>query len=210
MAFTTQTDRDGNVAVSHFFNFIPGWSQIVAVNTPADSILLFYNADSGLAVTGLINNERFVQFPTVLRFSPGWTNIVATDQGSLLFYNAQTGSGAVGYLATTHDPNCDWEFVCEPVDAQFVQKQPYKPDERALVDITGGKKIMSAIAGQVAWDLDLPLCYLESPAYNPALRRPDPGSEVLLVFPKPSEQRINGHREEPFELSCYHNQRYLV
>ncbi len=59
-----------------------------------------------------------------------------------------------------------------------------------LVDLTGGKKIMSAVAGHAAWSLGLPVCYLESRAYNEQTRRPKPGSEELMILNPP--KRISG------------------
>lgn len=55
-----------------------------------------------------------------------------------------------------------------------------------LVDLTGGKKIMSAVAGYAAWSLGLPVCYLESRAYNEQMRRPEPGSEEIFILERPS------------------------
>lgn len=57
---------------------------------------------------------------------------------------------------------------------------------RRLVDLTGGKKIMSAVAGYAAWTLGLPVCYLESSAYNEQMRRPEPGSEQIFILEPPS------------------------
>ncbi len=68
-----------------------------------------------------------------------------------------------------------------------------------IVDVTGGKKVMSATAAQVAWELNLPLCYVESPKYNPQIRRPDPGCEELIVLPNPSEERARLLRRRAVE-----------
>lgn len=56
---------------------------------------------------------------------------------------------------------------------------------RRCVDVTGGKKIMSAVAAHVAWGLSVPVCYVESGAYNPQLRRPEPGSERIVILEPP-------------------------
>jgi hypothetical protein len=53
------------------------------------------------------------------------------------------------------------------------------------IDITGGKKVMSATAALAAWQLDLPLCYIDSD-YDPEMRQPTPGSERLLFLNNPS------------------------
>lgn len=54
-----------------------------------------------------------------------------------------------------------------------------------LVDVTGGKKVMSAVAGYAAWICGVPICYLESSAYNEQMRRPEPGSETLVILDRP-------------------------
>lgn len=61
-----------------------------------------------------------------------------------------------------------------------------------IVDITGGKKIMSAVAGAAAWSLGLPICYIESRAYSEEMRRPAPGSEELLVLQPPAAAAGSG------------------
>jgi hypothetical protein len=58
-----------------------------------------------------------------------------------------------------------------------------------LVDFTGGKKIMSAVAGYAAWSLGLPVCYLETRAYNEQMRRPEPGSEEIFILEPPALNR---------------------
>ena len=56
--------------------------------------------------------------------------------------------------------------------------------ERSAVDITGGKKLMTAAAAQAAWHLNRDACYLESRTYVPELRRPLPGTEELVFLPR--------------------------
>jgi hypothetical protein len=55
-----------------------------------------------------------------------------------------------------------------------------------MLDITGGRKVMSAAAALAAWQLNLALCYVEAD-YDPRLRRPLPGSDRLLVLGNPTE-----------------------
>jgi hypothetical protein len=50
-----------------------------------------------------------------------------------------------------------------------------------VVDVTGGKKLMSAAAAVAAVRCGCYFCYIEGD-YDPELRRPCPGSEDLLVF----------------------------
>ena len=89
---------------------------------------------------------------------------------------------------------------CDPTNAQEIYQGVKKHIERLrgreeeptiYVDITGGKKVMSAAAALVAWQLDLPLCYLDG-AYDPALRQPRPGTERLRFIGNPSA--LFGHQ----------------
>lgn len=52
------------------------------------------------------------------------------------------------------------------------------------IDITGGKKVMSAAAALVAWQLDLNICYVDS-RYDRELRLAWPGSERLVELGNP-------------------------
>ena len=78
---------------------------------------------------------------------------------------------------------------------------------KRIFDVTGGKKIMSATAGQVAWEADWPLCYVESGAYDPGLRRPVPGREELIVLPSPSQQHAEQARRAALET--YRSRNYV-
>jgi hypothetical protein len=62
----------------------------------------------------------------------------------------------------------------------------------AIIDITGGKKVMSAAAALAAWQLDLPLCYMDG-TWSPRLRQHLPGKDKLLMLPNPAA--IFGDRE---------------
>ena len=83
--------------------------------------------------------------------------------------------------------------VCDPTDPlkiyKLIKDKVASISEngklKAIVDITGGKKIMSAAASLVAWQLDMPICYIENANYDPVLRRPVPGGEQLLYLPNP-------------------------
>lgn len=55
----------------------------------------------------------------------------------------------------------------------------------AVIDITGGKKVMSAAAALAAWQLDLQLCYLDG-TWSPRLRQHVPGKDQLLMLPNPA------------------------
>ncbi len=62
-----------------------------------------------------------------------------------------------------------------------------------LIDITGGKKIMSAIAAQAAWDLTLDLCYIET-ALDPVRSGPKFGTESVEVLRVPRELKASRNR----------------
>lgn len=55
----------------------------------------------------------------------------------------------------------------------------------AVIDITGGKKVMSASASLAAWQLDLRICYIDTD-YAADLAKPMPGTERMLLFKSPS------------------------
>jgi hypothetical protein len=54
-----------------------------------------------------------------------------------------------------------------------------------VIDITGGKKIMTAAAALAAWRWDLPMTYLDG-CFDPELRQPEPGSERIVMIDRPS------------------------
>ena len=68
-------------------------------------------------------------------------------------------------------------------------------DAKVFVDITGGKKIMSASAAQAAWEIDAPLCYIEGD-YDPKMRRPTIGSERLEILKNPSREKARSARRD--------------
>ena len=84
---------------------------------------------------------------------------------------------------------------CDPTDPLSIYRlikarldQVAEADRRlptAVIDITGGKKVMSAAAALAAWQLDLPLCYLDG-RFSPRLRQHIPGEDRLLVLPNPA------------------------
>jgi len=61
-----------------------------------------------------------------------------------------------------------------------------------IIDITGGKKVMSASAALAAAQLDMPMCYIDS-TFDPELRQSLPGTERLVIIPNPT--KMFGDRE---------------
>ena len=96
-------------------------------------------------------------------------------------------AGKINFSNVRHLP-------CDPVDPtsiyEIIQKEirPLLAGDhpvRAIIDITGGKKVMSAGAALAATQLDLPMCYIES-TFDPEIRQALPGSEKLCVLPNPT------------------------
>jgi len=80
---------------------------------------------------------------------------------------------------------------CEPTDPmdiyRVVKAELANTDPRAAcIDITGGKKVMSAAAALAAWQLDLRLCYLDG-QFDPVLRQPRIGTQRLLMLDNPTQ-----------------------
>lgn len=59
------------------------------------------------------------------------------------------------------------------------------PPLRAIIDITGGKKVMSAGAALAASQLDLKMCYIDSD-FDPEMRQATPGTERLCILANPT------------------------
>lgn len=84
---------------------------------------------------------------------------------------------------------------CTPTDAYGIYRVVKEELDRrhdlstekpyTIIDITGGRKVMSAAAALAAWQLKLDLCYIESD-YDPERRQPMPGSDRLLVLGNPT------------------------
>lgn len=75
-----------------------------------------------------------------------------------------------------------------------VDKATSRSDTRPniIIDITGGKKVMSASAALAASQLDLPMCYVEGEA-DPWTKQSAPGTEKLIPLANPT--RLFGDRE---------------
>ncbi len=85
--------------------------------------------------------------------------------------------------------------VCTPTDPLEIYRivkseldrfqEPGIDPPYALIDITGGRKVMSAAAALAAWQLQLDLCYVDS-TYDPVARRAVPGSDRFLLLDNPT------------------------
>jgi CRISPR-associated protein (TIGR02710 family) len=85
--------------------------------------------------------------------------------------------------------------LCNPTDPHGIYRavkaelegSPSVASQRgeAVIDITGGRKVMSAAAALAAWQLNLRLCYIET-EWDPARRQAVPGSDRLLLLDNPT------------------------
>jgi CRISPR-associated protein (TIGR02710 family) len=76
---------------------------------------------------------------------------------------------------------------------------------RAVIDITGGKKVMSAAAALAAWQLNLPLCYIECD-YDVEMRQPVAGTERLIWIENPA--KFSGDNELDKTCEVFDSGRY--
>jgi CRISPR-associated protein (TIGR02710 family) len=67
------------------------------------------------------------------------------------------------------------------------------PNPTVVIDITGGKKSMSAGAALVATQLDSRMCYIDG-EFNPEIRQAEPGTERLVMLDNPT--KLFGDREQ--------------
>lgn len=93
------------------------------------------------------------------------------------------------------DPMSIYRIVKEELD-RLVKGSESKP--YAIIDITGGRKVMSAAAALAAWQLKLDLAYMEG-QFDQNTRHPVPGTDRMLILDDPNtifgEQEMSRARE---------------
>ncbi|MEV4320511.1 hypothetical protein [Actinocrispum sp. NPDC049592] len=103
---------------------------------------------------------------------------------------------------------------CEPADPIGIYEIVRKavgprhlggPALKAIIDITGGKKVMSAGAALAASQLDLKMCYIDSD-YDPEMRQALPGTERLCILPNPTA--LFGDKEMESALAMFRSGAY--
>ncbi|WP_194202117.1 TIGR02710 family CRISPR-associated CARF protein [Glycomyces albidus] len=67
------------------------------------------------------------------------------------------------------------------------------PNPTVVIDITGGKKSMSAGAALAATQLDSRMCYIDGD-FNPEIRQAEPGTERLVMLDNPT--KLFGDRQQ--------------
>lgn len=85
------------------------------------------------------------------------------------------------YLCQVTDPTNMLHIVQEAIE----DIQCNTAHGQNYIDITGGKKVMSASAALIAWQLDLNICYINT-QYDPHHRQPKPGTEHLIELGNPN------------------------
>jgi len=95
------------------------------------------------------------------------------------------------YNVDTRNPDSIFQVIEQRLAHADVQEHRQKllrnpSQERqfipVVIDITGGKKVMGAIAALAAWEFDAVPCYVDGDEYDQEMRRPVPGSERLLIL----------------------------
>ena len=81
------------------------------------------------------------------------------------------------------------------------------PHPKVIVDITGGKKCMSAGAALAATQLDLRMCYIDGD-FNPGIRQPEPGTERLEILDNPT--KMFGDRQMESAVLEFRNGTYAA
>jgi hypothetical protein len=77
--------------------------------------------------------------------------------------------------------------------------RPGDPPVKAIIDITGGKKVMSASAALAASQLDLKMCYIDS-EFDPEMRQAIPGTERLCILSNPTVLFGDGDMEAAMQM----------
>ena len=133
---------------------------------------------SGSSVDVLISILGFSPEPIVLgaKLLKPKTHIIIHDAGVSL--NEENNRIISKYLENykfveLHDET----FAC--LYDTLKEQLSITPAQHCVINITGGKKSMSASAGIFARDFFCDLIYVDYNKYDPSTRRPEPGSEFL-------------------------------
>ncbi len=114
-------------------------------------------------------------------FSEGTASSIDVIAGHLVGPDGMRHSDLMYRPCTPTDPHGIYRAVKEELERHGqLGSEPY-----AIIDITGGRKVMSAAAALAAWQLKLDLCYVESD-YDPERRQPVPGTDRLLILGNPT------------------------
>lgn len=136
----------------------------------------------GSSVDVLISILGFSPEPIVLgaKLLHPKTHIIIHD--SEMSLNEENNRIISKYLTDFHFVELgDETFAC--LYDTLKEQLTINPAKHCVINITGGKKSMSASAGIFARDFFCDLIYIDYNKYDPSTRRPEPGSEFLnLVY----------------------------
>ena len=139
---------------------------------------------SGSSVDVLISILGFSPEPIVLgaKLLKPKTHIIIHDAGVSL--NEENNRIIGKYLTDYHFVELqDETFSC--LYDTLKEQLSIHPAQHCVINITGGKKSMSASAGIFARDFFCDLIYVDYSKYHPSTRRPEPGSEFLNLVHSP-------------------------
>lgn len=152
-----------------------------------DTVLERFEKNNAQAITGcpvdvLISILGFSPEPIVLgaKLLNPKIHIIVHDAGVSL--NEENNRVIGKYLTGYHFVELQNEtFAC--LYDTLKEQLSINPAQHCVINITGGKKSMSASAGIFARDFFSDLIYVDYSKYDPSTRRPEPGSEFLnLVY----------------------------
>lgn len=152
-----------------------------------DTVLERFEKNNAQAITGcpvdvLISILGFSPEPIVLgaKLLNPKIHIIVHDAGVSL--NEENNRVIGKYLTGYHFVELQNEtFAC--LYDTLKEQLSINPAQHCVINITGGKKSMSASAGIFARDFFCDLIYVDYSKYDPSTRRPEPGSEFLnLVY----------------------------
>lgn len=209
-----KSDEDRQAATQHYFDVV--LPEVVKKLTPQRK-------------HKRLRDEKCHTLVSLMGFSPETTVICATvvrPEKLVIVYGstddvkeqrrgADSYNRAFRFLVDNHilEPDQIHHQTIDPLDPsdiyevirQELEQTPTINDHTsALVDVTGGKKVMSATAGQAAWEMRVPLCYVEG-EYEPLMRRPWPGTEQVIKLQNPSLQEQFQMRIDALQLYSDHN-----
>ena len=89
-------------------------------------------------------------------------------------------------ITVSRVPPTDSNAIATSVREWLAPRRAADASARIMFDATGGKKSMSVVAGMLSVELALEVLYLDS-VFDPSLKMPRPGSEVIVSIPRPRE-----------------------
>lgn len=150
---------------------------------PAVPVSLLISLSGFSPVTTILAYELLRPEQLLVLFSEDTRAGIDSIAGHVVHPSRLRQSNFMARSCVPTDPHGVYRVVKDVLDSMRSEdgQRPY-----VMLDITGGRKVMSAAAALAAWQLNLALCYVEAD-YDPRLRRPLPGSDRLLVLGNPTE-----------------------